>query len=462
MQKTEKYLDIALKYDEKTVSHFIPKKLRKNVRILQAKGIEPINDLERRFTKVLLDPLGMDQSFEEFMHQNYVEGENVTILVDDHTRPNVHTKIILPKLFKKLHGIGIQNRDIRILVSSGTHRPPSLKEVKEEVLGKEIYKNHKDRVLIHDCDENNRKIGESKEGTPILIDERLLNSAVIIPVTDSEYHYFAGVAGTIKELIPGNAGRETIRKNHPKMFHLEKGFKEGVAPGSTERNPVITEIKDMARKVAEEVNIFCIDCIMNEGEIASLSAGDIITCHEEAKRILPKLSEVKVNELGDLVIVSAGSLGVNLYQAGKAFHAGWHAVKKNKESWIIVLASCKDGFGKEAFAEAVKEVEDMDVDSAMKHLLETRCTEENFQIGDQKPIDLLRIRKTVGEDNLKIISEMNHDDLKLARLVPLKDPDESPTKALQKVIKKFTNLHKDPTIYLIRNPSLLTVKESSS
>lgn len=459
MQKKGKYLDTALKYNGKTVSHFIPKSHRENVSTLQPKGIEPIKDLERRFTKILSAPLGMEQSFNEFVHQNHSNGENVTILVDDHTRSNIHTKVILPKLFNKLHDIGIRDEDIKILVSSGTHRPPTLKEVQKEVLGQKIYKKHKDQILIHDCDENNRKIGESTKGTPILIDERLLNSSVVIPVTDSEYHYFAGVAGTIKELIPGNAGRETIRKNHPKMFHSEKGFKEGVAPGSTKGNPVITEIKEMARQVAKKVNIFCIDCIMDEGKIAALSAGDIIACHEKAKEILPKLSEVKVDELGDLVIVSAGSLGVNLYQAGKAFHAGWHAVKKNKKSWIIVLASCKDGYGKEAFAEAVEEVKNMDVDSAMKYLLETRCTEENFKIGDQKPIDILRIVKTVGKENLKIISEMDTKSLRAARLDPLKKPNESPQTALRKAIKKFTKSHKNPTIYLIRDPSILTLKE---
>lgn len=459
MPKKENYLDLALQYDGETVSHFIPKRFKENVEILRSESLEPIDDLKGAFSDALAEPLGMEHSFESFLEEHYETGEDVTILVDDHTRLNVHTKIILPKLVKKLRQNGVQEKNIKILVSSGTHRPPSLEEVREEVLGKTIYKNHKDRIFIHDCDENNRKIGESSRGTPILIDERLLNSSVVIPVTDSEYHYFAGVAGTIKELIPGNAGRETIRKNHPKMFHLEKGFKEGVAPGSTEGNPVITEIKEMAGKVAEEVNIFCIDCIMDEGEIASLSAGNIIACHEEAKKILPKLSEVEVDELADLVIVSAGSLGVNLYQTGKAFHAGGHAVKKNKESWILVLASCKDGFGKEAFAEAVRKVKDMDVDSAMKHLLETRCTEESFKIGDQKPIDLLRILKTVGKNNLKIISEMNHDDLQLVRLDPLKDPGESPQKALQRAIEQFSNDHKDPTIYIIRDPSLLTVKQ---
>ncbi|NIQ04250.1 MAG: DUF2088 domain-containing protein [Candidatus Korarchaeota archaeon] len=271
------------------------------------------------------------------------------MLVDDHTRPNVHTKIILPKLLEKLRSIGVRKQDIRILISTGTHRPSTQGEIREAILGEEIYEEYENLTLIHDCDENNRKIGESDEGTPIIIDERLLESSFVIPVTDSRYHYFAGISGTVKQIIPGNAGRETVRKNHTKMFHPEKGFKDEVMPGSTENNPVISEIKEMVRKVAEEVDIFCIDCILDEEEFVHLSAGDLFACHEEAKRILPKISEVKVEELGDMVIVSAGSLGINLYQAGKAFHAGWHAVKKDSQSWIIVLASCKDNYGKTLF-----------------------------------------------------------------------------------------------------------------
>lgn len=427
------------------------------MKVLKADELSPISNINEIFQKRLANPFGMNRSFTTFFREHYQEGATIMILMDDHTRPNIHTKLILPKLMNKLKDLGAKKRDIKILISTGTHRPSTQEEVRNEILGEKLYDEYQDHVLIHDCDKNNSNIGETDAGTPILVDERLLESSIVIPLTDSEFHYFAGVAGTIKEFIPGNAGRKTVQWNHVKMFNPQKGFKEGVRPGATKNNPVIKEIKQMVKKISKRVSIFCIDCIMEKGEPVQLSAGDIFTCHEKAKQVLSKLSEVKVDELADLVIVSAGSLGINLYQAGKAFHAGWHAVKKNKKSWIIVLASCKDDWGKEPYYEAMKEVKGMNEGKAIKHLLATRCTKKNFEIGDQKSVDTLRILKTVGEGNLKIVSEMDPDILKRTfRLDSIKDQGETPREALKKAIKQFTRKNKDPHIYLIRNPGILT------
>lgn len=459
MSKKE-YLDISLQYDAKSVSHFLPTDLNEQIKVLQAKKIEPLINIRKSLQNALRDPVEMPYAFKNFVERHYSVGEKVTIMVDDHTRPNVHTKLVLPFLTKKLRNIGVKEEDMQILISSGTHRPPKPEEIQENILGEKLYTEHKDRLLVHNCEKNNHKIGKSKAGTPILIDERLLDSCIAIPLTDSEYHYFAGVAGTVKEFIPGNAGRETVQKNHVKMFHPEKGYKETIMAGNTEGNPVISEIKEMVRKVTEVVDVFCIDCIRDGSNLVQISAGDLFACHEAAKETLAKISQVRVKELADLVIVSAGSLGLNLYQAGKAFHAGWHAVKKNGKSWIVVLASCKHGYEKKPFFEAMNEVQGMDIDNAMKHLLTTRCSAENFEIGDQNSIGLLRNLKTVGQGNLKIISEMDQPLLQdVFRLDPVKEPNESAQEALRRVVKEITAEHSDPTIYLIKDPGILTVEE---
>lgn len=456
------YLDISLQYNGTKVSKFIPQSLEDRVKVLESKGLKPLPNVDKALSTALQQPLDMEESFSKFVKEHHTPGKTITFLVDDHTRSNIHTKIILPRIIKRLSDLGVHHADIQILISTGTHRAPTQPEIKNHILGKDLYATYKDQIVIHDSQNNTQKIGESQEGTPILIDEHLLDSSIVIPLTDSNYHYFAGIAGTVKEFIPGNAGDITVRYNHTKMFDLESGFKENVRLGNTDGNPVHSEIKEMVRTVASYVDIFCIDCIVQNDKIVNIAAGDIFACHEQAKKILPKASETYVDELGDLVIVSAKAQGIDLYQAGKAFHAGWRAIKKNKRSWIIVLASCRDKWGKDPFYEAMKAVKGMDVDSAMKHLLKTRCTKENFEIGDQKPIDLFRIMKTTGEKSLKIVSEMDPELLKhVFRIDPLKKQNETVKKALRNAIEKFMNTHKDPTIYLLKNPDILTLPKES-
>lgn len=455
------YSDISLPYDGTKVSRFVPQSLENRVKILESKGLRPLTDVSKALATALENPLDMEKSFRGFVNAHYTPGETITFLVDDHTRSNIHTKIILPKVIERLSDLGVRHADMQILISTGTHRASTQAEIENHILGKNLYSIFKDQIVVHDCQNNNQKIGISKEGTPILIDERILDSSIVIPLTDSNYHYFAGIAGTVKEFVPGNAGDVTVRYNHTKMFDLESGFKENVRLGNTEGNPVHSEIKEIVKTVSKYVDIFCIDCILQNDKIVNIAAGDIFACHEEAKKNLPKVSETYVEELGDLVIVSAKAQGIDLYQAGKAFHAGWRAVKKNKHSWIIVLATCRDKWGKDPFYEAMKAVKDMDADSAMKHLLKTRCTKENFEIGDQKPIDFFRIKKSTGEESLKIVSEMDPKLLKdVFRIDPLKKPNETAKKALRNAIEKFMTTHEDPTIYLLRNPDILTLQKN--
>ncbi|MHA2086224.1 MAG: lactate racemase domain-containing protein, partial [Candidatus Thorarchaeota archaeon] len=384
------YYKTPLKYGSIVVDEFLPSSLE-NVSVLKvAEFISDFTDFEKKLGEVLDSPLG-SKPFDEVVGDTYEPGRTIMIIVDDNTRPNIHTRILLPLVTRRLLKKGVTKDDIKIIIASGTHKKPTDANIESRILGSELYAEWKDHVLIHDCDSGNKRLGDSTRGTPIFIDDRVLKASLVIPLSDSEYHYFAGQAGTVKLFTPGVAGRETIRVNHPRMFDVEKGFVPGCRLGNTNGNPVIEDMIEIATMCSKELPIFCIDTIVNHGEIVYVQAGDLIECHKAASTPLRSLRVVDVDEPGDLVFVSVGELGLNLYQAGKGIHAAWNAVRHDLKGWIILLAPCQDGIGSDGYAEAMYAAKDMKVKDALKFVIETYGSEETFKIGNQKPPDLFRI-----------------------------------------------------------------------
>jgi len=448
---------LRLFYGCETITDFLPSDSL-NVHLLSPAGypeaIRPEN-LKQRFLRALDKPIGFDIACEAFIKTKVIEKDSyLVIIVDDITRANVHTRILLPLFLDYLKSIG--RVDYKIVIANGTHRIPSDQEIKEKIFGYRLYDRIKENIIVHDCDKNNQFLGETSFGTPIYIDELVLNSGMVIPITDSEYHYFAGQAGTVKSICPGVAGRETIRKNHPMMFDFDLGFKKEVRLGNTNGNPVIEDMKEIVEIVSKRVFIYGIDAIIENQEVVYLYTGDLIHLHELAKEPLKKLSVVEIPRLGDVVIVSAGSLGINLYQSGKAFHAGWNAVRKDGEGLLIVLAPCTDGIGNDAYYEAMESVKDLSPKEAMRYCIEKYCSPESFKIGNQKPVDLFRIIKDLGEENIHIITEFDPELLKnVFRLNSHSVKELSVGDHIKKLLSQLLNKNSNPTIYIINDPSIL-------
>ncbi|MFX1483517.1 MAG: lactate racemase domain-containing protein [Promethearchaeota archaeon] len=450
------YHRTPLNYGGDEIDEFIPKTIN-DVTILQVDEYTPdFTDFEKKLNEVLDAPIG-SKPFNDFVHEHYETGKRILFMVDDKTRPNIHTRKLLPLVAKRLMSIGVRNEDIGIIISSGSHVPADSSEVEDRILGPELYKVWGNHVLTHDCDSGNTKVGATSRGTPILIDQQVLDSCLLIPLSDSEYHYFAGQAGTVKLFCPGVAGRETIRVNHPRMFDLEKGFKEACRLGNTKDNPVIEDMIEITSIMKERIAIFCIDTIINHGAIVYLQAGDIIECHKAASAPLRKLRVVDVDDPGDMVFVSVGKLGVNLYQAGKGIHAAWNAVRHDRKGWIVLLAPCEDGIGSAGYEEAMHAARDLDVRTALRFVIEKYCSEQTFKIGNQKPPDLFRILLDVKEGDIKIISELDPDELRdIYRMEghSVQSADEV-QKVLRSLVNRYLENNSTPKIYVLEDPGLL-------
>jgi len=456
------FLDINIKYGDQTLSRFIPED-QGTVRVIDSPEVRSeISDLKTDFIHALENPINASP-LKEIVADHYPGcGKKVLLIADDNTRPNRHTRILYPLLLPYLIDIcGVQKEDLGILIASGTHRPPSETEIRDRILGDDIFQEYKDQILIHNDQNNLADLGVSSRNTPITINQDALDACILIPVTDSEYHYFAGVAGTVKQLFPGLAGRVTINTNHTQMFDKETGFKAACRLGNTDGNPVISDMKEMATIVQDHTPIFCIDAIMDHGQITRLNAGNIIALHDLANELLYERRVIHVEKPADLVIVTVGGVGINLYQASKGTHAAWNAAKKPGGT-VLLLAPCQDGVGSAGYQEAMEAVQDMDIDEALDWVIANTCSKETFRIGNQKPVDALRMLKSLGENQIKILSEMDTDDLlKTYRIVAISDLG-SPEESLRGYVSQFLKEQPDALIYVLKDAGLYIIPDNEA
>lgn len=463
---SERFLDTPLLYDGNVINEFIPQNYNGLVKVLEETNWKPeFENLEDKLDDVLDNPVGYTESLEQLVTRYYGKHNKILLLLDDNTRPNEHTKILLPLLLPRLLDYGITKEDIHILFASGTHRAPTPTEQKI-ILGTNIWTEYQERLLVHDCDKDCTDLGiQSSMGTPIIINEHVMTADLVIPITDSELHYFAGVAGTIKELIPGVAARRTANRNHVRLFDKKLGFKTACRLGNVDRNPVITDIKEMVSEITKKVPLFGIDAIfgLHSGKIVYLNAGDLIKLHEAAARRIVAMRTVEINSPADIVIVSAKQLGINLYQTGKAIHTAWNAVKRGGKGKIIILAACRDGVGSDSYLQSMDQCKTKPLDQALEYVLAHYCTEETFRIGHQKPVDLIRILQSIGETNIHMVTEMDPELLKSTfRINPIdKRSEESVRTILRSVINEQMEQGEGeyPSIYVIPDPGVLIVQK---
>ena len=265
-------------------------------------------------------------------------GQSVAIIISDVTRP-CPSYLLLPPLVQELNAAGIADQDILVVSALGSHRPQTNQE-RTQLIGQEMAY----RLRCIDSDPNNvTHVGTTTRGTPIEAFIPVVEADFRIGTGNVEPHYFAGYSGGAKALIPGVCSRQTIQKNHAMM--VEAGAQIGVIDG----NPVREDIEEGAALIGLD---FILNVILDDQKnIITAAAGDFISAHRWACRVLDFRSKVIIENPADIVIVSAGGFpkDINLYQAQKALENAVTVVKPGGQ--IIWVAECREGFGHNTFQE---------------------------------------------------------------------------------------------------------------
>jgi nickel-dependent lactate racemase len=451
--KMNNYYDTPIYFETEKISHFIPDNTSYEYLQIPKTDYLMEEEIKASLIHAINNPLE-SVSLKELVNSKY-RGNHVTILIDDHTRPNIHTRALLPVLEQILTEYGVNKSDIRLMVATGSHAPPTGDQIQDYILGG-LYSKWKDRIWLHDCDKdrNHINLGFSAASTPILIEKRVFDSDLIIPLSDCEYHYFAGVAGSVKLILPGISHRKTIRSNHSRIFDLNTGFKENCRMGNIDGNVSIQDIREIVTIIQKkhEKSIFVIDAILDKGNFVNIYAGDPIRIHDNSLNMLSKIRDVSLNKLGDLVII--GKPSVNYYQAGKGVNAASHAVKKG--GTILLLAGCPEGIGPSDYLETMQAVKERPYIEAMQWIIKNKCTETTFEIGIQNAVDLFRILE-LTKGNLflyspyldeKLMTEVFHVNLL---------PKISPEQAVRNFVLDFISKNSNPHIVIYEDNNLLNI-----
>ena len=291
-----------------------------------------------------------------------------TIISSDHTRP-VPSHVIMPQLLAELRK-GNPDIEITILVSTGMHRPTTHDELVAKY-GEEIVA--KEHILIHQSrvDEDMISIGTLPSGGECLLNKWAINTDLLVAEGFIEPHFFAGMSGGRKSVLPGVASKITVLANHCSEFINSPYARTGVLDG----NPIHCDML-YAAKVAK-LAFICNVVIDADKKVIAAFAGDREEAHYKGVEFEMSLAGVKPVP-ADIVVTTNGGypLDQNIYQSVKGMTA---AEATCKEGGVIIdCTACNDGHGGDDFFNTLRDATDLQ--KAMDEIL---ARDRNETIFDQ-------------------------------------------------------------------------------
>ncbi len=301
------------------------------VATLVPREIEPPKPLEILVEEALDHPIGSPR-LEEYVSPS----TRVLTLVDDTTRQTPAWGL-LPSIFRRLEQRGCPRENIKILIAAGTHARMSAQEV-EQKLGRRIP--HEYPVLIHHwkAEENLRSIGETADGTPILVHYLLGESDLVIGVGQIVPHRVMGYTGGCAIVQPGVCGGEVTGYTHWKSA-LYSGRE---ILGITE-NPVRQEVEQIALRAGLR---FILNVVMDgQLRVIHVVAGDPVAAHRQGAGHSRAIYGVSQPELADIVVVESYPTDTDLWVAAKGIYAAELAVRDG--GVVILVSPCTRGVAPE-------------------------------------------------------------------------------------------------------------------
>ncbi|MBV9391763.1 MAG: nickel-dependent lactate racemase, partial [Verrucomicrobia bacterium] len=234
----------------------------------------------------------------------------------------------------ELEALQVPDEQIVLVNGVGTHRGNTSEEL-ARMLTRGVVDRY--RVVNHQPEKELVQVGSTSYGTPILMNQMVVESDVRIVTGFIEPHFFAGFSGGPKGIMPATAGLKTVMKNHSGINLASPKATFGILDG----NPIWEEMRDFALQVGPS---FLLNVTLNDRRaITGVFAGDLIEAHRVGCEFVKNMAMYPVKTPYDIVITtnSGYPLDQNLYQAIKGISAAARIVKKG--GTIIIASECSDG-----------------------------------------------------------------------------------------------------------------------
>lgn len=394
-------MNIKLSYGPKKLNIEIDDKNLLDVATL--KTVDPVRDPETGLKKSLREPIGSKP-----LDKIVSPGKKICIVISDVTRA-VPTKLILKVLLAELASLNIDKKDITILIATGLHRPNLGKEL-ESLVGKEVADDY--RIVNHYArkKETCSFIGNTKKGTPVILDNTYLDADIKILTGLIEPHFMAGFSGGRKAICPGISYMDMFKHFHGPEI-LESPYS---AVGVLDGNPFHQESTEIAKMAGVDfiINV----TIDKEKQITGIFSGDLEEAFIKGAEFCLNNSSYKIKGEADIVITTGGGLPLDatLYQAVKGMVGALPAVRSG--GMIIIASECKEEIGSDEFIELV--TKEMDLDAFIEKIKK----KDYFKIDQWELEELVKARKKasiylysncllgcqfdIPEDTLKMIPDI--------------------------------------------------------
>ncbi len=271
--------------------------------------------------------------------------KEVCVLFDDLSRPT-RTYRVVPHLIELFERCGVRDEQVRFLCALGTHAPLDSTAFRRK-LGEEVLERFP--VYNHNPYENCEHLGQTRLGTPIIVNKEFLSCDVRIGIGSFVPHGFCGVGGGYKLVMPGVAHIDAITYHHGTLLPQNRA---ACGPGRHSDNPLLEEVKEFGRKARLDAKI---DLLVNsEAEAVDISAG----APEES---YSRFAERTLAHYGTDVPRKADILFVNTLAKGNEASIGLSqasAMLKDEGGDVVLLADIPQGqvvhyllgrFGKETW-----------------------------------------------------------------------------------------------------------------
>ena len=271
--------------------------------------------------------------------------KEICILFDDLSRPTRAYRV-LPHLIELFEKCGIRDEQVRFLCALGTHGPLDSAAFRRK-LGEGVL----DRfpVYNHNPYENCEHLGQTRLGTPIMVNKEFLSCDARIGIGSFVPHGFCGYGGGYKIILPGVAHIDAITYHHGTLLPQNRAV---CTPGHYWDNPLLEEVKEFGRKARLDAKI---DLLVNsEAEAVDISVG----MPEES---YSRFAERALTHYGTNVPGKADILFINTFAKGNEASIGLSlasALLKDDGGYVVLLADVARGqvihyllgrFGKETW-----------------------------------------------------------------------------------------------------------------
>jgi lactate racemase len=371
-----------------------------------------------------VDPREIAQSLRSAGFDTFLTHGRPLVVVNDAFRPTPNGKVL--SQIKNFY----PDFNADFIIACGNHPAPGDAEIRKIFDGfplpadAKIY-SHNSRDL-----DSMTEVGKL-DGHPLYINKRVFEYPAVIVIGSVEPHYFAGLTGGRKSLVPGLADIESTRRNHALAVSMD------AQPLRIAGNP-LAEHLDRLLGLIRLPHLFSIQIIAGRDQkILAWFCGDL---HDSFARAHDAACDVYSRALDrkfDLVIAEVHyPIDRNLYQMQKSIENNASVVKDG--GTILAISKCREGIGNDEFYKLAKEL-------GNKETVLAKSRQPSPPLGIHK---LSRIVEMSRRINVKALTGLAPEILRQVFIEPVLSIDDE-IRAIRKDLK--TGL----AILLVRDAGLL-------